>query len=249
MREVMEIMERIKRRLIHFKTDGTSIVSDFVAARQKRAGMLRRTVHACFYLQCAAALTCVVLCFSMGSPIAGIIVTAGAAASAAAAFIAVSGGFVFRTISYVLNLVYAVICFIIGGELFTVCGIIMLISSAAALIGFAAGYFREFLLEYSPLKLTPADYTLIGGGVPPRVYAPEIPREEERPAIRIPEPKSELMLIAEQVSRIMNTPTEQPSAQNVQPVQSVQSEQNGQNGQSIQNEQQKNGQTGENNEN
>lgn len=249
MREGMELIEGIKRRLIHFKTDGASVVSDFVAARQKRAGILRRTVHACFYVQCAAALTCAVLGFSMGGAVTGIIVTLGAAASAAAAFMAVSGGFVIRTISYVLNLVYAVICFIIGGELFTACGIIMLISSAAALISFAAGYFREFLLEYSPLKLTPEDYTLIGGGVPPRVYAPEFSREEERPVIRIPEPKSELMLIAEQVTRIMNTPPEppeppeQPAAQNAQPVQGDQGDQN------IQNEQQKNGQTGENNEN
>ncbi len=243
MREGMEIMERIKRRLIHFKTDGASIVSDFVAARQKRAGILRRTVHACFYAQCAAALTCAVLSFSMGGAVTGIIVTAGAAASAAAAFMAVTGGFVIRTISYVLNLVYAVICFIIGGELFTACGIIMLISSAAALISFAAGYFREFLLEYSPLKLTPEDYTLIGGGVPPRLYAPEIPREEERPVIRIPKPKSELMLIAEQVTRIMNTPPEQPAEQPVQPIQDEQQERQ------EQHEQNGNGQTGENNEN
>ncbi len=249
MREGMEIMERIKRRLIHFKTDGASIVSDFVAARQKRAGILRRTVHACFYLQCAAALTCAVLSFSMGGALTGMIVTAGAAASAAAAFMAVTGGFVVRTISYVLNLVYAVICFIIGGELFTACGIIMLISSAAALISFAAGYFREFLLEYSPLKLTPEDYTLIGGGVPPRIYAPEIPREEERPVIRIPKPKSELMLIAEQVARIMNTPPEQPAAQSTQHIPSVQNVQSDQGDQSVKNEQQENGQTGENNEN
>ena len=54
------MLDGIKKRLIHFESDGKSVVSDFVSARQRRVGALRRTVHACFYIQCAAALVCAV---------------------------------------------------------------------------------------------------------------------------------------------------------------------------------------------
>ena len=48
---------------------------------------------------------------------------------------AVTGDFAVRTISYILDMVYSVICFILGGTLFTLCGISMLVSAAAALCG------------------------------------------------------------------------------------------------------------------
>ena len=218
------MLDRIKKRLIHFNTDGASIVSDFVAARQKRAGLLRRVVHACFYIQCAAALVCVVCGFAMGGAGVGIILAVGAAASVGAALMAVSGDFAVRTISYVLDLVYAVICFAAGGTLFTLCGALMLVAAAAALIGFASVYFRGFLLEFSPVKLTPEDYTIIGGAVretpPPR----EEPVQQAAEPAPKPEPKSELLLIAEQVSQIMNAPHPQPeqSAPDIPQEQAVQ---------------------------
>lgn len=197
------MLDGIKKRLIHFSTDGQSVVSDFVSARQKRAGAFRRVVHVCFYIQCAVALVCAVCGFVMGGALTGAILTVGAAASAGAALMAVSGDFAVRTVSYVLNLVYAVICFVVGGSLFTLCGALMLIAAAAALVGFAAGYFRAFLLEYSPLMLTSEDYTMTGEPV-------QLPQDEPREqAADEPEPKSELLLIAEQVSQIMNAPRPQ----------------------------------------
>ena len=204
------MLDRIKKRLIHFKTDGASVVSDFVSARQRRAGLLRRTVHVCFYIQCAAALACVVCGFAMGGAAVGAVLAIGAAASAGAALMAVSGDFVIRTISYVLDLVYSVICFVIGGALFTVCGVLMLIAAAAALVGFAAGYFREFLLGFSPARLTQSDYTLTGSAAGEiREVQPAEELREETPA-PAPAPKSELLLVAERVSQIMNTPRSQP---------------------------------------
>lgn len=202
--------EWIKRRLIHFETDGLSIVSDFVSVRQKRAAALRRVIHACFYIQCAAAAACVVLGFAMGGAVTGLVLTAGAAAVCAAALMAVAGDIMIRTISYVLNMVYAVICFITGGTLMSICGALMLIASAAALAGFAAGHFREYLLGFSPLKLTPQDYTLTGE--PP---APPIPEPEPEP---LPPPRSELMLIADQVADILRRPrpTDAPGAPDAQ---------------------------------
>lgn len=184
--------------MLHFNTDGASIVSDFVAARQNRAGILRRAVHMCFYIECAAALICVIIGFAAGGALTGAILAVGAAASAAAALAAVPGDPVIATVSYILNLVYAVICFIVGGIL-TACGAVMLISALAALCGFIAGYFRGFLLNYPASMITPENYTLTGE---PPVTAPQ-----EQPVQEKPEPKrSDLMIIAEQVARIMNAP-------------------------------------------
>ena len=79
------MLDGIKKRLIHFESDGKSVVSDFVSARQRRVGALRRTVHACFYIQCAAALVCAVCGFAMGGAFTGVALAIGAAASVAAA--------------------------------------------------------------------------------------------------------------------------------------------------------------------
>ena len=184
--------------MLHFNTDGASIVSDFVSARQNRAGILRRAVHLCFYIECAAALICVIIGFAAGGALTGAILAVGAAASAAAALAAVPGDPAIATVSYILNLVYAVICFIVGGIL-TACGAVMLISALAALCGFIAGYFRVFLLNYPASMITPEHYTLTGETP---VTAPT-----EQPVQEKPEPeRSELMIIAEQVARIMNAP-------------------------------------------
>ena len=78
------MLDGIKKRLIHFESDGKSVVSDFVSARQRRVGALRRTVHACFYIQCAAALVCAVCGFAMGGAFTGLALAIGAAASVAA---------------------------------------------------------------------------------------------------------------------------------------------------------------------
>lgn len=195
--------------MLHFDTDGVSIVSDFVAARQAKAGILRRIVHICFYIQCAAALLCVIIGFAAGGAVTGVLLAVGALASAAAAFMAVPGDNAIATVSYILDLVYAVICFILGG-IFTPCGIIMLISALAALCGYAAGYFRGFLLTYPASRIRRENYTLTGE--PPVAPLPEQPPQEEKPLPQRPE----LLLIAEQVARIMNTPQDNDRKENAQ---------------------------------
>lgn len=201
------MLEGIKRRLLHFDTNGASIVSDFVSARQARAGMLRRAVHICFYIQCAAALLCIIIGFAAGGAATGIPLAVGALASVAAALMAVPGDPVIATVSYILNLVYAVICFIPGGVL-TACGAAMLLSALAALCGFGAGYLRGFLLTYPASRITRENYTLTGE--PPAAPVPESapPRENPEPQ------RSDLMLIAEQVAKIMNTPQEPDRKEN-----------------------------------
>ena len=169
--------------------------------------MLRRAVHICFYIQCAAALLCIIIGFAAGGAATGIPLAVGALASAAAALMAVPGDPVIATVSYILNLVYAVICFIPGGIL-TACGAAMLLSALAALCGFGAGYLRGFLLTYPASRITRENYTLTGE--PPATPVPESapPRENPEPQ------RSDLMLIAEQVAKIMNTPQEPDRKEN-----------------------------------
>ena len=195
------MLDGIKRRLLHFDTDGVSIVSDFVSARQARAGMLRRTVHACFYIQCAAALLCVIIGFSAGGAVTGVLFTVGALASAAAALMAVPGDPLIGTVSYILNLVYSVICF-------TACGAVMLVSALAALVSFAAGYFRGFLLSYPASAISAENYTLTGD-IPANEIKEEAPQPASGPV------RSELMLIAEQVAQIMSAPQDNDRKGNI----------------------------------
>ena len=101
------MLDGIKKRLIHFESDGKSVVSDFVSARQRRVGALRRTVHVCFYIQCAAALVCAVCGFAMGGIFTGLALAIGAAASVAAALMAVAGEPVIRLVSCALCSRYA----------------------------------------------------------------------------------------------------------------------------------------------
>lgn len=197
------MLDGIKKRLIHFETDGKSVVSDFVSARQRRAGALRRVVHVCFYIQCAAALACAVCGFAMGGVLAGLALTIGAAASVAAALMAVAGEPVIRAVSCALDLVYALICFIVSGSgpAFVICGIVMITAFLAAAVSLTAGYLRDWLLEYPASRISEGDYTFTG--VPQATIMPEaIPVPEPEPA---PPQPSELMLIAEKVSGIMNS--------------------------------------------
>lgn len=189
------MLDNIKKRLLHFETDGRSIVSDFVETRQRRTGLLRRVVHLCFYVHCAAALVCAAAGFICGGALTGALLTLGGAASVAASLMAVPGDGFIGTVSYVLDIAYAVICFCLGG-MFLLCGGVMTAAALASLCSFLAGYFRGFLLSFPPSGIRPENYTLTGAPPMTEEKAPEIPLA--------PAPKSELLLVAEQVTRIMS---------------------------------------------
>ena len=212
------MLDGIKKRLIHFESDGKSVVSDFVSARQRRVGALRRTVHVCFYIQCAAALVCAVCGFAMGGVFTGLALAIGAAASVAAALMAVAGEPVIRLVSCVLNLVFIVSG---NGAVFAVCGFVMLAASAAAAVSLAAGHLRDWLAAYPAAKISAGDYTFTGE--PEAAIMPEAEPEPVEPA-KPPEP-SELMLIAEKVSGIMNSRSSRSAQENTTEVHSGESAQ------------------------
>lgn len=96
----------------------------------------------------------------MGGIFTGLALAIGAAASVAAALMAVAGEPVIRLVSCALNLVYALICFIVSGNgaVFAVCGFVMLAASAAAAVSLAAGHLRDWLAAYPAAKISAGDY-------------------------------------------------------------------------------------------
>lgn len=201
------MLENIKKRIIHFYTRG-NIIEDFVEARRKKAAMLRRIIHACFYIQCALAVCCIAAALLMRAGGTSAVIV-GSAAVCVVAFISLGGGTAEKTVLYILDLVYAVICFLVGGlggsPAFTVCGALMLLSAAVALCGFFAAWCRQYLLDFSPAKLTRGDYTRLSLG-----SSEEEPRQSPPPAPRVPAPpppppKTEMEMLAERLSDILGS--------------------------------------------
>lgn len=191
------MIERIKNRLLHFETDG-NIIPDFVAARLKKSAKLRRIIHACFYIQCVLSMSCVIAGLLLAGSVFGAVFSAIAGLLAiVVAFFAMGGGASEKTASYIMDMVYAVICFGIGGFGMYLCGGLMLAAAVVALVSFFVDYFRRFLLEFSPLKLREEHYTLTGEAA----MMPSLFHQEEQPPT---EPqKSELMEVAESFMEIL----------------------------------------------
>lgn len=227
------MLDDIKKQLIHFCTHG-NVIEDFVASRRKKARKLRAVVHICFYAQCAAALGCILAAVLMHAAGAAAIII-GALLACAVALFALGGDTAEKTILYLLDLVYAVICFIAGasgaGSAFFVCGGIMLAAAAAALCGFFAAYLRQYLMEFSPLSLTKSDYTRLSTAFTENEPLPE-PQLMQPPPL--PEqPRSELRALADRLSEALNRAApEQPETAQVAPAAPV--EQNAQESPAVQ---------------
>lgn len=202
------MIENIKKRIIHFNTHG-NIIEDFVEARRHKAVKLRRIIRVCFYIQCAAAVGCVATAFALGAGAAAAAVIVGSAAVCAVAFMAMGGGSAEKTILYMLDLVYAVICFIAGGlgemAAFVMCGIIMIIAALAALIGFFASWCRQYLMDFSPSQITRSDYTRLTLSFAEQPTAVEEPILLLPPPLPPPPPKTEMEQLAERLAGIFKT--------------------------------------------
>ncbi|MBE6900943.1 MAG: hypothetical protein E7478_00555 [Ruminococcaceae bacterium] len=191
------MIERIKNRLLHFETDG-NVIPDFVAARLKKSARLRKVVHVCFYIQCVLSMACIIAGLILAGSVFGAVFSAAAGLLAiVVAFFALGGGGSEKTASYIMDMVYAVICFFIGGLGMYLCGGLMLAAALTALVSFFVDYFRRFLLEFSPLQLREEHYTLTGEiAVLPTLFK----QEDDIPPM--PE-KSQLMEVAESFMEIL----------------------------------------------
>lgn len=201
------MLDDIKKQLIHFCTHG-NVIDDFVASRRKKARRLRAVIHVCFYVQCAAAAGCILTALLMHASGAAAIII-GSLLTCAVAFLALGGDTAEKTILYLLDLVYAVICFIAGGSgagsTFFACGGIMLAAAAAALCSFFAAYLRQYLMEFSPLAITKSDYTRLS-----TAFTENAPPAEKAALMQpppLPEPqRSELRALSDRLAETLNRP-------------------------------------------
>lgn len=187
-------MSGIEAKLIHFETDG-DIIHDFVQTRMRRAAKLRTAIHACFYIQCVIAAACIIIGILLSDTLfSTLFVSIAGAAVIVIAFFALGGEKPEKIISCVTDVVYAVVCFVMGGTAMYICGALMLAAAIVALTGVILYHYRTFLLGFSPLRIREEHYTLKEGAVLRDVYIKK-PEEVLPPP---PPPKTELMTVAEQ---------------------------------------------------
>ncbi len=186
--------ENKKLKLLHFETAG-DIIPDFINARLKKSSALRARVRACFYLQSLCAIAGIVTGIALGgSMLNAVFAAVSGVAVIVVAFFAVGGGSAEKTISYIMNMVYAVVCFLLGGTGMYLCGGCMLLAALAALVSFFTDYSRRWLMSYSPLDIRKEHYTLTKPQEQP----------ELQPKLTPPEPqRSELMEVAEAFAEIL----------------------------------------------
>lgn len=190
------MLDNIKSRLLHFETDG-DIIPDFISSRLAKSEKLRNAVRICFYLQSLLALGFIGVGIALGGAVLNCIfaVIAGIMTIAVALF-ALGGGSLEKTACCIMELIYAVVCFILGGAGMYICGGIMLTVAVVALLSLFANYLRRWLLDYSPLYIREEHYTLTAQAQQIKRLVPE--------DITPPEPeKSELQEVAEAFAELM----------------------------------------------
>lgn len=204
----MKMIRKIKKKLLHFYTNG-SIAEDFVASRRAKIAKIRGITRLCFYLHCAAALLCIGLSYLLGAGYSVIYVTVCALISAWFSMFAAGDLMVVKIISCVLDAAFAVLGFVAGAYFeprgaFFACGGIMAAMVFAALAVIISGAAREFLEEFSPIQIRREDYTLLSEGVPDAGETAE--KEEEIPPL--PPLTSEMRELSKQLRDILCTEQE-----------------------------------------
>lgn len=156
---------RLKKRLLHFETNG-NIAEDFIAARRGKLRILRRQIRKCFYIHCAAPALCVVAALIFGTLPDIIKIAVCALASMVFAVFAVGDHEYSKPIACAVDAAMAAAAILLavfakGGALYIICGVLMCLGLLPLLALTALGTFKRFLENYSPLSIRRDDYTLL----------------------------------------------------------------------------------------
>ncbi|HCD69547.1 MAG TPA: hypothetical protein DEQ68_02865 [Ruminococcaceae bacterium] len=154
---------KTKKKLIHFYTSG-AVAEDFAATKKRKLASFRKTVRACFYVQCGVFAICAAAGFISGF--------SGAVPAAicsviplAAAFFAAGGTAAVRTLSCILNFLLSaaaiVACILTGEPFLGVCGGLLAAAFAASCVSLRMRFYEDFLAGYPVKLLKREDYTLL----------------------------------------------------------------------------------------
>lgn len=154
---------KTKKKLIHFYTSG-AVAEDFAASKKRKLVKFRKIVRTCFYVQLCVFAICAAAGFISG--FSGAIWTAVCTIiPLVVAFFAAGGTAAVRTLSCILNFILAaaafVACAITGEPFLGVCGGLLVVALAAALVSLKIRFYEEFLLGYPVKLIKREDYTFL----------------------------------------------------------------------------------------
>lgn len=158
---------KLKKKLLHFETTGSSIAEDFIAARRGKVRALRKRIRVSFYIHCAAVLLCAAAAVILGTVPDIIKIALCAAASIVFAVLAVGDLGNAKPLACIIDaallLASAALAILGRGSrpLYILCAVLMLAALAAIILMSFYGDCKKFLEDYSPLSIRRDDYTLL----------------------------------------------------------------------------------------
>lgn len=157
---------KLKKKLLHFETSGSSIAEDFIAARRGKVRALRKRLRICFYIHCAAVLLCAAIAVILGTVSDIVKVAVCAAASLVFAVFAAGDHTHAKRLAVVIDVVMTAACILLAvfdknKLLYILCAVFAFAGLVSLLLMIFYGNCKKFLEEYSPLSIRRDDYTLL----------------------------------------------------------------------------------------
>lgn len=156
---------RLKKKLLHFSTNG-NIAEDFIAARRDKVRLLRGRIRTGFYAHCAAVVLCVAAAVILGELRDIIQIAVCAVISTMLALFAVSEHKHIKAAACAADALFAagailMAIFTNAKALYIVCAVLMTAALVSLIILTVLTACKEFLEDYSPLSIRREDYTLL----------------------------------------------------------------------------------------
>lgn len=157
---------KLKKKLLHFETSGSSIAEDFIAARRGKVRALRKRVRICFYIHCAVVLLCIAAAVILGSVFDIVRVSVCVAASLAFAVFAAGDHPYAKRLAVMIDAVVVAASILLAvfdknTLLYILCAVLTFGGLISLILMSFYGTCKRFLEDYSPLSIRRDDYTLL----------------------------------------------------------------------------------------
>lgn len=214
---------KLKKKLLHFETNGSSIAEDFIAARRGKVRALRKRLRICFYVHSAAVLLCIAAAVVLGTVSDIVKISVCVAASLAFAVFAAGDHTYAKRLACVIDAVIAAASILLAvfdknKLLYILCAVFTFMGLISLILMTFYGSCKRFLEDYSPLSIRRDDYTLLNEvgyklytGANSSVRTSSVTanvNDASEPVPPLPPLTSEMRELARQVCRILLTNVE-----------------------------------------
>lgn len=207
----------LKKKLLHFETNGSSIAEDFIAARRSKVKALRKRVRVCFYIHCAAVMLCIAAAVILGTVFDIVRVSVCVAASLVFAVFAAGDHPYSKQLACIIDAVVVAASILLAvfdknTLLYILCAVFTFGGLISLIIMTFYGSCKRFLEEYSPLSIRRDDYTLLnevgcklytGANSTVKTSSVNANINIGEPAAHLPPLTSEMRELARQVRKIL----------------------------------------------